>query len=86
MTPLWRLASRRCAWVEADSATKRQKAIDTFQDDPEARVFIDTTIAAGVGITLTAANYVAFVSMPWIPALIRQPEDRAYRLGQHNAM
>ncbi len=50
--------------VGADSATKRQKAIDTFQDDPQVRVFIGTTMAAGVGITLTAANYVAFASMP----------------------
>lgn len=68
--------------VGADSAAKRQKAIDTFQDDPEVRVFIGTTMAAGVGITLTAANYVAFASMPWTPALMRQAEDRAYRLGQ----
>ncbi|MBY6345202.1 DEAD/DEAH box helicase [Providencia rettgeri] len=68
--------------VGADSATKRQRAIDTFQDDPEVRVFIGTTMAAGVGITLTAANYVAFASMPWTPALMRQAEDRAYRLGQ----
>ncbi|MCM2560507.1 DEAD/DEAH box helicase [Alcaligenes faecalis] len=68
--------------VGADSATKRQKAIDMFQDDPEIRVFIGTTMAAGVGITLTAANYVAFASMPWTPALMRQAEDRAYRMGQ----
>nr|WP_276607173.1 C-terminal helicase domain-containing protein [Alcaligenes faecalis] len=68
--------------VGADSATKRQKAIDMFQDDPEVRVFIGTTMAAGVGITLTAANYVAFASMPWTPALMRQAEDRAYRMGQ----
>ena len=68
--------------VGADSAAKRQKAIDTFQDDPEVRGFIGTTMAAGVGITLTAANYVAFASMPWTPALMRQAEDRAYRLGQ----
>lgn len=68
--------------VGADTAKKRQKAIDAFQNDPEVRVFIGTTMAAGVGITLTAANYVLFASMPWTPALMRQAEDRAYRLGQ----
>ncbi|RMX08868.1 DEAD/DEAH box helicase [Corticibacter populi] len=68
--------------VGSDSAKKRQKAVDTFQEDPETKVFIGTTSAAGVGITLTAANIVAFASMPWTPALMRQAEDRAYRLGQ----
>ncbi|MCR6480956.1 DEAD/DEAH box helicase [Variovorax sp. ZS18.2.2] len=68
--------------VGADSAAKRQKAIDSFQNDASATVFIGTTSAAGVGITLTAANYVIFASLPWTPALMRQAEDRAYRLGQ----
>jgi SNF2 family DNA or RNA helicase len=73
----------RCvSLVGADSSTKRQKAIDAFQNDPAVTVFIGTTMAAGVGITLTAANYVAFASLPWTPALMRQAEDRAYRLGQ----
>lgn len=68
--------------VGSDSGTKRQKAIDAFQNDSAVQVFIGTTSAAGVGITLTAANYVAFASPPWTPALMRQAEDRAYRLGQ----
>lgn len=46
------------------------------------KVFIGTTMAAGVGTTLTAANIVAFASMPWTPARMRQAEDRACRLGQ----
>jgi SNF2 family DNA or RNA helicase len=68
--------------VGSDSPAKRQKAIDAFQNDPAVTVFIGTTPAAGVGITLTAANYVVFASLPWTPALMRQAEDRAYRLGQ----
>jgi superfamily II DNA or RNA helicase len=68
--------------VGSDSGSKRQQAIDRFQSDSGTTVFIGTTSAAGVGITLTAANYVLFASLPWTPALMRQAEDRAYRLGQ----
>lgn len=68
--------------VGSDSVRRRQAAVDAFQQDSQIRVFIGTTMAAGVGITLTAANIVAFASMPWTPALMRQAEDRAYRLGQ----
>lgn len=68
--------------VGSDSAKRRQKAVDDFQNDPAVTVFIGTTLAAGVGITLTAANYVGFLSLPWTNALMRQAEDRAYRMGQ----
>jgi Superfamily II DNA/RNA helicases, SNF2 family len=39
--------------------------------------------AAGVGLNLTAATYVFFVSRPWTPADQTQAEDRAYRIGQN---
>lgn len=68
--------------VGSDSPKKRMAAVDAFQQQPEVKVFIGTTMAAGVGITLTAANYVFFASLPWTPALKRQAEDRAYRSGQ----
>ena len=68
--------------VGSDAPKKRMAAVDAFQGDPNVKVFIGTTQAAGVGITLTAANYVFFASLPWTPALKRQAEDRAYRSGQ----
>lgn len=68
--------------VGSDSLTKRQKAIDKFQADPDTRVFIGTTSAAGTGNNLTAANYVMFLGLPWTPGLQEQAEDRAYRNGQ----
>lgn len=68
--------------VGSDAPKKRMAAVDAFQKDASVKVFIGTTMAAGVGITLTAANYVFFASLPWTPALKRQAEDRAYRSGQ----
>lgn len=65
-----------------DSAKKRQAAVDAFQEDPDIGGFVGTTLAAGVGHTLTAANYVFFASLPWTSALKNQGEDRAYRNGQ----
>lgn len=68
--------------VGSDSIGKRQKAIDAFQTDPDTRIFIGTTSAAGTGNNLTAANYVMFLGLPWTPGLQDQAEDRAYRNGQ----
>lgn len=68
--------------IGSDSLTKRQKAIDKFQSDPDCRVFICTTQAAGTGNNLTAANYVFFLGLPWTPGQQDQAEDRAYRNGQ----
>jgi hypothetical protein len=75
-------AGIRCvSLVGSDAPRKRMSAVDAFQQDPAIQAFIGTTMAAGVGITLTAANYVFFASLPWTPALKRQAEDRAYRSG-----
>lgn len=68
--------------IGSDSLRKRQKSIDTFQEDPDCRVFICTTKAAGTGNNLTAANYVSFLGLPWTPGQQDQAEDRAYRNGQ----
>ena len=64
------------------SMAARQRAVDAFQQNADCRVFVATTAAAGVGLTLTAGRNVFFASLPWTPAAKHQAEDRANRIGQ----
>jgi SWI/SNF-related matrix-associated actin-dependent regulator 1 of chromatin subfamily A len=70
----------------AENAAQRQLAVDAFQHDPAVRVFVGNLVAAGVGVSLTAATQVLFVDYSFVPAQHLQAEDRPYRIGQLNAV
>ena len=64
------------------SATDREKAIQNFQNNEECRVFLISLKAGGVGLNLTAADYVYIVDPWWNPAVEQQAIDRTHRIGQ----
>lgn len=63
-------------------AVTRKTIIDDFQQQDGFGVLILSPIAAGVGLTVTAANHVVHVERHWNPAKEAQATDRVYRIGQ----
>ena len=64
------------------SASAKQNSVDEFQNNDKIKVFIGNIKSAGVGITLTAANYIIFNSFSWVPGDNDQAEDRCIFGGQ----
>ena len=64
------------------SNAMRQQAVDSFQNEEKIKVFVGNLKAAGVGLTLTAAEVVIMNDLSFVPAEHAQAEDRAYRYGQ----
>lgn len=70
-------------YVYLDGSTKdREGAVRQFQEDPETTIFLISLKAGGVGLNLTAADYVFLYDPWWNEAVERQAIDRAHRLGK----
>jgi SNF2 family DNA or RNA helicase len=66
-----------------DGKTKdRQARVDRFQSDPACPLFLISLKAGGVGLNLTAAEYVFLLDPWWNPAVEAQAVDRTHRIGQ----
>ena len=77
------LKSRRIDYSKLTGQTrKREQAIDRFRSG-EAKLFLISLKAGGVGLNLTEADTVILYDPWWNPAVEAQAIDRAHRIGQH---
>ncbi|MBC7486140.1 MAG: DEAD/DEAH box helicase, partial [Cytophagaceae bacterium] len=77
------LKEKKIDFAYLDGSTKeRQKEVDKFQESEEKRIFLISLKAGGLGLNLTAADYVFLLDPWWNPAIEAQAIDRAYRIGQ----
>ena len=71
------------SYLRLDGSTKNREAIvEAFQNDPEKQIFLISLKAGGVGLNLTAADYVFLYDPWWNEAVENQAIDRAHRLGR----
>jgi SNF2 family DNA or RNA helicase len=77
------LNAAKVSYEYLDGKTQdRQKRVDNFQSDPECGLFLISLKAGGLGLNLTAADYVFILDPWWNPAVEAQAVDRAHRIGQ----
>lgn len=81
------LDERKIPYAYLDGSTKdRQAQVERFQKDPNLPIFLISLKAGGVGLNLTAADYVFILDPWWNPAVEAQAVDRAHRIGQQNTV
>jgi SNF2 family DNA or RNA helicase len=78
-----RLDAAHIPYEYLDGGTKdRESKVERFQCDPACRLFLISLKAGGLGLNLTAAEYVFLLDPWWNPAVEAQAVDRAHRIGQ----
>lgn len=77
------LDRRGIAYGYLDGQTReRKRVVEQFQNDPNCPLFLISLKAGGVGLNLTAAEYVFILDPWWNPAAEAQAIDRTHRIGQ----
>ena len=78
-----RLDAEHVVYEYLDGKTRdRESRVKRFQEDPACGVFLISLKAGGLGLNLTAAEYVFLLDPWWNPAVEAQAIDRAHRIGQ----
>ena len=78
-----RLDEAKVTYEYLDGKTRdRAERVERFSTDPDCRVFLISLKAGGLGLNLTAAEYVFLLDPWWNPAAEAQAIDRAHRIGQ----
>jgi len=65
----------------SSNITDRRDMVNEFQTNPKIFIFLLSTRAGGLGVTLTAADAVIFYDNDWNPTMDAQATDRAHRIG-----
>ncbi len=77
------LDAERLPYLYLDGATRdRRERVEAFQSDPKIQLFLISLKAGGLGLNLTAADYVYLLDPWWNPAVESQAIDRTHRIGQ----
>lgn len=78
-----RLDRQKIPYEYLDGQTRRRKEkVNRFQTDDDCQLFLISLKAGGLGLNLTAADYVFILDPWWNPAVEAQAVDRAHRIGQ----
>jgi SNF2 family DNA or RNA helicase len=70
-----------CVRVDGRTSVDAAAAAVRFNNEPACRVYLGQ-VSTGVGITLNAANYMVYYSLPWKLGDYEQSKDRNHRVGQ----
>jgi SNF2 family DNA or RNA helicase len=77
------LDARKIVYEYLDGGTRDRGArVARFQEDPACPLFLISLKAGGLGLNLTAADYVFLLDPWWNPAVEAQAIDRTHRIGQ----
>ncbi|MFH1303202.1 MAG: DEAD/DEAH box helicase, partial [Planctomycetota bacterium] len=77
------LDQKNIVYEYLDGQTRdRKERVERFQTDKDCGIFLISLKAGGLGLNLTAADYVFILDPWWNPAVETQAIDRAHRVGQ----